>query len=345
MKVKLLFQTLWKKRAAKVGIIAAGLLIVFVLALVLGWIYLTKSSLGLFGYDNPYNIPGATVPGSVTEISRGGQRYTYNKDVVSVLLLGVDGANQEGDGYAPQQADTIILLSINIKTGQIDMLPIPRDIEVPIMHFDLNGEYAYTQPGPICTAHSFGANREMAGQLMGATVSYLMYNIPISCFVSVGMEAISHATDFVGGVPVQVYEDFQEISGVEAGEWYTLDGEMAELYVRGRNLRMMDGSNLSRMVRQREFLFALLGVVKQKTKENVLFPLGFYRELSPYIETDMSLHEIAFCGNMGLQNSDFINLHIMEGETVRGKTQEVEYIVDEAFLQSYVLDIYYLPVE
>lgn len=178
----------------------------------------------------------------------------------------------------------------------------------------------------------------MGGQLMEATVSYLMYNIPVARFASVSLDAISVAADFAGGVPVVMTADFEEVAGAPAGELYLLEGEMAELYVRARSLALMDGTNLSRMVRQREFLFSLLEVVKQRTRADITFPFRMYGELSPYLETDLTFHEMVFLGNLGLQNTDKIQLHLMEGEMV-GDT----YVVDEAFLAEYVLDLYYLP--
>ncbi len=321
-------------------LLAAGIAGVLLLALVLSYLFLTRCSFGLFGYNNPYLLPAAPKPGSISGFTRGGVQYQLNPDVFSVLLLGVD---EQAQGATASQADTIFLLSLNKKSGQMDLLPIPRDTVVPVMNYDIYGQYAYTEPGPICTAHSFGTNRMMSGQLMLAATSYLMYNVPVSRFVSINIDAITKIADFVGGVPVTVSADFAEIAGLPAGTEILLSGEMAELYVRGRSLAQMDGSNLSRMVRQRTFLFTLLDVVKQKAKANPLFLIQLYKELAPYMETNLSLHEMAFCGNLGLAHSADMQLHIMEGE-MDGPGDEAFYHPDETSLQNYITQIYYLPV-
>lgn len=72
----------------------------------------------------------------------------------------------------------------------------------------------------------------------------------IHWFVSVSIDAIAHLTDFLGGVPVEVPADFQQVSGVAEGETLVLDAESAELFIRARSLPEMDGTNVNRMSRQ-----------------------------------------------------------------------------------------------
>lgn len=324
-----------------IAVTFALLLPIIIIAVII--LYFTNSSIGLFKYNNPYRLPNTPIPGSIDTIDIDGQTYQLNKDVFSVLFLGVDEKIAGMGRKIAIQADTIILVSINKKTGRIDLLPIPRDIMVPIMKFSMEGEYAVTENGPICIAHSFGVDRKMSGQLMLSAVSYLMYNVPISRFASVGVASISHITDYVGGVPVEMRGDFEQIAKATPGETIVLDGDLAQKYVQDRSLPMMDGTNLSRMVRQREFLLALFEVIKQKTTKNILFPLFLYGEILPYFASNLSVHEMAYCTNLSLKNNIEIVLHIMEGEVVENPN-EVIYLPDNNFLKNYVTEVYYTPL-
>ena len=56
---------------------------------------------------------------------------------INVLLLGVAGKGKPGQNLT----DTIILLSINLKTNQVALLSLPRDFYVPDMNMKINAVY------------------------------------------------------------------------------------------------------------------------------------------------------------------------------------------------------------
>ena len=68
----------------------------------------------------------------------------FMKDRVNVLLTGIDYA-AEREGRTDFRTDTILLLSVNFKTGEVDMLSIPRDSYADIAgttrKWKINGAY------------------------------------------------------------------------------------------------------------------------------------------------------------------------------------------------------------
>lgn len=330
-----------RKGLKRVLVATLAVLLALLLLLLLAFWLFTSCRVGLFRVDNPYSLEAEPIAAQDLTRVVDGRQYRYNTDVVNLLLLGVDAGDSESLRVTGNQADTIILVSFNLKTGAVDMLPIPRDIVSPVMVLDVSGNVAYTLSDAICTAHAYGDGGVQSGQLMEAAVSYLMDSIPVHRFASIQFEAIAPLTDYVGGVPVEMLPDFAfaagyELSEAQTGDILLLDGEMAVQYVRERSLPYMDGTNLSRMVRQRQYLFALVDVIKARTKSDLFFPLRLYSEMQPYLKTDLTFRELAYLGWRALRAED-IQLHVMDGEMV-----ELEYVVNQEFLQQYILDTFYV---
>lgn len=320
---------LWSKIWGKIAISATALL----LALALIFVYLTQSTLGLFLPKRSYVPPDIPSPFQPA-ISRNGQHYTYNSQMISLLILGVDTSESQASTY--NQADTILLLSLDKRGGDSHLLAIPRDTQIPVRHYDINGEYSYSETGPLCTAHSFSPNRVTAGQLMEDAVSQCMEGVPVQRFVSIDIDAVATAADFIGGVPVVVTEDFAQVAQAPAGTEIVVRGELAMQYVRGRSMQGMDGTNLNRMARQKIFLSSFKEKLLEKSKKDPLFAIRFYLQMKPYLATDLSFHEIVYLGNLlgkSAQNMDFVS--------VPGHFEE-NFVLDGAFLQEYILKTYYI---
>ncbi|HCF49610.1 MAG TPA: hypothetical protein DER60_04965, partial [Syntrophomonas sp.] len=59
-------------------------------------------------------------------------RQAFSKDIINILLMGFDRNESRDEVYEVYRADTIMLASINIETGKVDVISIPRDTLVPI---------------------------------------------------------------------------------------------------------------------------------------------------------------------------------------------------------------------
>lgn len=336
------------KSSAKPGktrkriLIALGVVLGVVVLLGLAALFFTQCRWGLFRHPTPYTIQ----PPKTTEqlgFERDGVSYQYNSDLVNILILGLDRAEGKTPAGFNGQADTIILATINTKTGDIALLPIPRNTSSPLPILDISGGINHMNYGPICLAHAYGQNDIQSGQLMESVVSYLLYEIPIDGFVSVDMQAISHITDYVGGVTVIVFEDFHTIADLPAGEEMLLDGEMAELFVRLRSHDYMDGTNIQRMARQKHYLEKLVQTVYEKWDGDPLYPIGLYREMQPYLSTDLKTREITYLGGRALKRGAITTLSF-PGEAVYDGTEDTDFIPDGLALRALVEETWFVPV-
>ena len=97
------------------------------------------------------------------------------------------------------------------KLLQLQLLLLNRDTMVMMSGLDdlgrENGRY-YSQ---LALSHAYGTGREDSCENVRNTVSDLLYGITIDHYVSMNMGGIAVLNDAVGGVTVQVVDDFSAI--------------------------------------------------------------------------------------------------------------------------------------
>jgi len=196
--------------------------------------------------------------------------------VKNVLLLGIDD-----DGKSGSRSDTIMIASVDTRSGTIKLCSILRDnyVAIPENGFSrINSAYAY-------------GGAELALQTIEAN-----YRIHIDDYVSVDMEAMRHIVDAIGGVKVSITEaEAAQINRysyskntVTAGE-QLLDGKQAVCYAQ---IRKID-SDFGRTSRQRVLISA---IVAQCRTLPVTKLMSLIETVSPYLTTNMSSAEIATLG-------------------------------------------------
>ena len=146
--------------------------------------------------------------------------------------------------------------------------------------------------------------------------------------------------DAVGGVTVQVTDDFSTIDpSIGMGE-VTLHGQQAVNFVRTRK-GLGDQLNLSRITRHETYFQGFISAVQEQMEEDSMFALSLYETISPYIVTDCSGN--ALTGILE-RYADYPLVEIVstEGQNVKG-SQYMEYYVDEEKLDELILRIFYAP--
>ena len=191
-------------------------------------------------------------------------RYSYRRGIegqpvsalpterVLVLFLGTDEKLE-----ANVRADTIMLLSLDTKTGEAGVLSIPRDTRVWIPSRQrwerINAAYAHG-----------GAPMTMEA------VSHLL-GVPVHYYVHTDFEGFQQMVDLLGGVEITVNKEMHYVDQAQGLEIHLLpgrqilDGEKALQYVRYRD-RLGDVALVDpfkeqydgRVERQRQFLEALI---------------------------------------------------------------------------------------
>ena len=272
----------------------------------------------MFKNENPYRLREE----EELSFSRDGVTYKYNEDIVNVLLMGIDKTQQRDINYIVEngyQADAVFVAAINTKTGGVRIVNIPRDTLTEIMRFDRNGAFSRVGVSPICTSHSFGDGRLMSGQLMEAAVGNLLYGVPIHGYLSIDIDGISVLTEAVGGVEVELLEDFTAVDAeMTKGAIYTLDGEKAELY---------------------QFISAYAKAVKEKIKEEPGYLPELLKGVRNHTSMDMTDRECLYVANTLLK----AGIEVTDIETIAGGAEEEGFRPDPKELKRLVQEIYFVP--
>lgn len=274
-----------------------------------------------------------------------GTAYAKREDLETVLLLGVDKFEGETpEGYLNnQQADFLLLLVMDEANETCTPIQLNRDTMTQIRILGVTGEPAGTTTGQLALAHTYGSGEEDSCENTALAVSNLLYGMEIDHYVSLTMDGVALLNDLVGGVTVEVLDDFSGIDdSLVQGETVTLQGQQALTYVRSRG-GLEDSSNLHRMERQRQYLAALQQQLKAAVQQEDGFTLDALLQLNEYMVSDCTVDQLSDLGNSlaAYQVSDIL--------TTPGDAQEgeefMEFTVDEAALQQLVMDVFYEPVE
>ena len=274
-----------------------------------------------------------------------GTAYAKREDLETVLLLGVDKFEGETpEGYLNnQQADFLLLLVMDKQNETCTPIQLNRDTMTQIQILGVTGEPAGTFTGQLALAHTYGSGEEDSCENTVLAVENLLYGVEIDHYVSLTMDGVALLNDLVGGVTVEVLDDFSGIDdSLVQGETVTLKGQQALTYVRSRG-GLEDSSNLHRMERQRQYLAALQQQLKAAVQQEDGFTLDALLQLNEYMVSDCTVNQLSGLGDSlaAYQVSDIL--------TTPGDAQEgeefMEFTVDEAALQQLVMDVFYEPVE
>lgn len=180
------------------------------------------------------------IPATQPEPISPPQAPQANPNRINILLMGIRGAALPDGAFL---SDTIIVLSLLKNSDRVALISIPRDLWVEIPGYGyhkINAAYAYGQ------AHGDGLELAMR------TVSEVT-GIPIQYAVSVDWQAFKEVINSVGGVDVQVHEDFSGDGLTVKKGTVHMDGATALNYAKSR----VTTSDFDRSRRQREVLEAL----------------------------------------------------------------------------------------
>lgn len=247
-----------------------------------------------------------------------GRTWTYRtRDLTNLLLIGVDWEEETEDPDAAEntesaesaeavgaeeaaetaeaadagryagQADFLLLISIDRRNQKVVTLQLDRDTMTDIRICGPFGDYTGLQEEQICLSHAYGTGEEENCDNTVWAVRHFLGDLPIDGYLSLDMSSIALINDALGGVTVTLEEDFSAFDPqMTAGTTLTLQGEQAEYYVRGR-MGVGDGTNESRMERQRTFIRAAEELLMQKVNEDMDYVGTLYDALDGHMTTDL----------------------------------------------------------
>lgn len=226
----------------------------------------------------------------------GGELYS-SKNVINLLLLGLDSEDALENGG---RSDSMILVSLNKKTNQINMISFFRDA------------WCYTNAGGYDTFNKMNASYYYGGPSGVIDTIEKNYKIDIDYYVAVDFSSFVDIIDALGGLKVEVQQYEAEYINattrhtIDYGEEVTLSGAEALVFAR---IRQSDyDSDVSRTRRQRLVITSLINSVKGASIGQLNDVLDL---LFQYVKTDLTKMQIISYATQALTNG-WLNYEIVQ---------------------------------
>lgn len=335
-----------KKKRLKKVLLSIGCVLLGLILLVVGtYTYLfIKGSSELFEKDYSITAPqGVQTQNQGEFVVYNGKTYEYNKNITSILFMGVDKRELEetevkGTGG---QADVIVLLAVDTKTGKISMINISRDTMTDVTVYSANGGYVGSEEQQLCLAYAYGDGKKTSCENTVNSVKRLFYNIPIKSYLALDLDGIAAVNDSIGGVDVTSPET---VGNFVNGQNYHLEGSLAESFVRSRNHESADANTL-RMQRQQVYATQFMNKVISATKEKITTPVDLFNSSSPYTCTNLNPSKILYLAqSVVMSNGMSVEMNTVPGEAKMGEIY-AEYYVNESEFYELFLNVFYTPVQ
>ena len=263
---------------------------------------------------------------------------SFMQNRVNILVLGLDESTERAD-WGAFRTDTMILLTINFDTKDVDMVSIPRDSYVKIAN-------ASGQPtdkfGKINSAFPAGGGvqKNGYGYAMG-TVSYLLGGIPIQYYVGFNMNVVKEVVDAMGGVEYDVDIDVNMNGRKLIPGMQHLNGQGVLDYCRQRK----GSSDIARVDRQQRMLTAIFRQLKNSGQ--IWHIPDIYKAVEQNIQTNLSFSQISALALIaGRMELDQLGRHTLDGEFLNLnnisywglRSSKVKSLVSDVFGVSIVFD-------
>ncbi len=271
-----------------------------------------------------------------------GKRYARKDQLETVLVLGLDKFDRPEDyeGYVnDQQADFLALLILDKAEKTCDVLYLNRDTMTTIRRLGVGGDEAGTFTGQLALAHTYGSGGSDSCLNAVKAVSGLLGGVRIHHYITLTMDAVGIVNDAVGGVTVEIMDDFTHIDpAMIQGQTVTLQGDQALTYVRARS-NMADASNLRRMERQQQYMDALYRSVMEKQQTDGEFLARTLLKISDSFMSDCTVNQLDELADLLLE-CEMGTVTSLEGEAVAGE-RHVEFYPDADALKRTVIRLFY----
>ena len=325
-----------KMKTGKIPYLHIGIVIVAVAFLIVGGLLLLKK-----WEENTGRFPEHEIGDPV--IRYEGVEYVLKENVDTVLVLGLDTFEGyvDTDAYNnDKQADFIMVIVFDNDAKTYSAIQINRDTMVDINVLGVAGNKVDTVHKQIALAHTYGNGKDLSCHNTADAVSDLLMGIKINHYVSLTMSAVGTMNDLVGGVEIEVLDDFTDIDpALIKGETVLLQGEQALTYVRARK-ELDDSSNNARMERQRQYLKALFAAFDKCAENDESFAVDATLKMGDYMISDRSATQLQALAKK-LSEYEFMGVKHMSGETVRGE-KFMEFYPEEKSIEKMIIELFYV---
>ncbi|MBB6119273.1 LCP family protein [Nocardiopsis algeriensis] len=214
-------------------------------------------------------------------------RPTSVEGVMNLLVIGSDVRSGENADYGEAEGarpDMMLIASINVDKGAATLVNLPRDlvVDLPACEAVEGYEGMGAHSGMINSAMTFGGvgcQWQTVEQVTGVHLDH---------FVMMDFGGFKDMVDAIGGVDMCIPEPIDDPKAhltLSAGQ-QTLDGEQSLGFVRSR-YGQGDGSDLSRIGRQQQFMGAMLRqVLSSEVMTSPLTITNFLLAVTDSVTTD-----------------------------------------------------------
>ena len=274
-----------------------------------------------------------------------GVTYHFNPDITSVAFMGVDretfGLKDELVGTAGQ-SDVNMVVAINTKTGDSNVIFIPRDVYCDIDKYSNSGKYIGTETAQLCLAYAYGDGKSTSCTNTVTSIQRILYGVPINTYVALNLDGIAKLNDCIGGVTLVCPNDYKEYT---AGQTVTLHGEEAQKFIRSREHTLQGDS--ARRERQVAYVKAYVSQAAKMSLTDSSTLRKIYDTGKNYTVTNLTLPRGLFFGTVILSNPtevmNFNNVLTLSGKLKEDELHYAQTVLDEKATLETVLDIYYTP--
>lgn len=221
---------------------------------------------------------------------------------VRILIMGSDdrsGENRDigGSDALGMRSDATMLVQVSGDRSRIDVVSIPRDLQVDIPTCTLfDGTEVPGGRGNLNAAFANGARQGNTAEAAACTINTVhdLIGVPIDHWVVVDFAVFITMVDALGGIPMDVPQRVVSTDArldLEAGP-QTLNGAQALGYARLRTAEVGDvsGSDMQRITRQQQLVESLLSTARSKNLLTDADELtSFVRAAANAVTTDSEL--------------------------------------------------------
>ena len=203
----------------------------------------------------------------------------------------------------------------------------------------LNGNPVGSVTKQLALSYNYGNGGKISCRNTLDAVSELLLGVKINHYMSVTMDAVPIYNDLVGGVTLEVLDDFTGIDdALVKGQTVTLSGSQALTYVRTRE-GLEDDTNVARMIRQKQYLTALREKTVEKLDSDTQFAAELTVKMSDYLISDRSVTQMQELLNK-FSSYEFTDTLDLEGENKVGE-KFMEFYPDEDSILDTVIKAFY----
>lgn len=285
-------------------------------------------------------------------ITYKGHKYAFNENVVSIAFMGVDQRDLQSkkDADFVGCADADVVVTVDTSDGTVKIINIPRDTMVDIDVYNDTGVFLSTENVQLCLAYAYGDGKTKSCENVTKAISRILYNVPINKYFALDLEGVAPINDAIGGVTLEAQYSVPD-KGIEKGKKVTLKGDMAEAYVRTRDMDYLEAS-LNRSARIEQYVKAFAQQLIPAVKKDFGVVTKLYNTASKYSQTNITLNNATYLASTVLDKGiDSFETYTITGSMTETKHTKypdaviAEFTPDEDSVMEAVLNTYYVQID